>query len=46
MPGNLDVPDPYHGGPLGFEDGFVMIHRTAAAILDRMFPMVSKSPQG
>ncbi len=36
--GNLEVPDPYHGGPDGFELGFKMIHRTAAALLDGMFP--------
>lgn len=37
-PGNLDVPDPYHGGPDGFDLGFRMVHRTAMALLDGIFP--------
>lgn len=36
-PWNLEVPDPYHGGPAGFEDGFAMVHRTTRALLDAMF---------
>lgn len=36
-PWNLEVPDPYHGGPAGFEDGFAMVHRTTCALLDAMF---------
>ena len=41
---NLDVPDPYHGGPSGFEDGFTMVHRTAMALLDGIFPPALVSP--
>ena len=37
-PGNPEVPDPYHGGPDGFDLGFQMVHRTAMALLDGIFP--------
>lgn len=31
-----DVPDPYYGGPQGFEDVFVMVERTCRVIVDRI----------
>jgi protein-tyrosine phosphatase len=31
--GDLDVPDPYYGGPSGFEDAFAMIERSAKGVL-------------
>jgi protein-tyrosine phosphatase len=31
--GDLDVPDPYYGGPRGFEDVHDMVHRSCAALL-------------
>ena len=34
---NLEVPDPYHGGPAGFDENFAMVHRTVGALLDGMF---------
>lgn len=36
-PWNLEVPDPYHGGPAGFDDSFAMVRRTVQAMLDEMF---------
>lgn len=38
--GNLDVPDPYHGGPEGFDLGYRMVHRTAMSLLDGIFPSI------
>ena len=32
--GVLDVPDPYYGGPKGFDQVFEMIERTCAALVD------------
>jgi len=32
--GNLDVPDPWYGGPDGFERVYQMIERSAKALLD------------
>jgi protein-tyrosine phosphatase len=32
-PGNHQVPDPYYGGPDGFDDVFTMVHRSCAALL-------------
>jgi protein-tyrosine phosphatase len=31
-----DVPDPYYGGPEGFEDVFAMVERTTATIADHI----------
>jgi protein-tyrosine phosphatase len=31
-----DVPDPYYGGPGGFEEVYQMVHRSARALLDRL----------
>lgn len=31
-----DVPDPYYGGPDGFEDVYTMVERTCRAIVDEM----------
>ncbi len=33
-PGDGDVPDPYYGGPRGFDTVFDMIRRSAEALLD------------
>jgi len=35
-PGTLDVPDPYYGGPDGFEHTYDLIARGAAAFLDHL----------
>jgi protein-tyrosine phosphatase len=35
-PGNRDVPDPYYGGPDGFEKVYAMVHRSSTALLDRL----------
>jgi protein-tyrosine phosphatase len=35
-PGNRDVPDPYYGGPDGFENVYAMVHRSAAALLEQL----------
>ena len=32
-PGDHQVPDPYYGGPDGFDDVFAMVHRSCAALL-------------
>ena len=34
--GDLNVPDPYFGGPSGFEDVHEMVERSTAALLDRI----------
>jgi protein-tyrosine phosphatase len=33
-PGDLDVPDPYYGGPDGFEDAYQMIERSSRRLLE------------
>jgi protein-tyrosine phosphatase len=35
-PGDGDVPDPYYGGPRGFEDVHDIVERAAAAFLDHL----------
>lgn len=37
---DLDVPDPYYGGPDGFEDAFQMIERSSRRLLDSLTPKV------
>jgi protein-tyrosine phosphatase len=34
--GDLDVPDPYYGGPGGFDLVFEMVHRSCAALLEEL----------
>ena len=34
--GDLNVPDPYYGGPRGFEDVHDIVHRSCAALLDHI----------
>ncbi len=34
--GSGDVPDPYYGGPEGFEDVYRIVERTARALLDEI----------
>ncbi len=33
-PDDGEVPDPYYGGPDGFDDVFAMVHRSCSALLD------------
>lgn len=35
--GDLDVPDPYYGGPEGFDEVFRMVDRAAGGLLDHLF---------
>jgi len=35
-PGDGDVPDPYYGGPDGFDQVYAMVHRAAEALLERL----------
>jgi protein-tyrosine phosphatase len=35
-PGDLDVPDPYYGGPRGFEEVHDIVERSCAALLDHI----------
>lgn len=35
---HADVPDPYYGGPEGFEAVFQIVHRTAIALLNTLAP--------
>lgn len=35
-PGDLDVPDPYYGGPGGFDLVFEMVHRSCGALLEEL----------
>jgi protein-tyrosine phosphatase len=37
-PGDGEVPDPYYGGPRGFDDVFAMIRRSAEELLDHLAP--------
>jgi protein-tyrosine phosphatase len=34
-PGDYQVPDPYYGGPQGFDEVYEMVERTAKALLER-----------
>jgi protein-tyrosine phosphatase len=34
--GDLDVPDPYYGGPNGFEEVLDLVHAACAALLERL----------
>ena len=36
-----DVPDPYYGGPSGFDAVYAMVHRSAKALLERL---IAESP--
>lgn len=36
VPGDYQVPDPYYGGPSGFETVYGIVERTSANILDRL----------
>jgi protein-tyrosine phosphatase len=36
LEGGGDVPDPYYGGPDGFEEVLTMVERTASAIVDAL----------
>lgn len=35
-PGDGDVPDPYYGGPRGFDEVYEMVKRSAEALLDEL----------
>ena len=35
-PGDRQVPDPYYGGPEGFDHVFTMVHRSCSALLDHL----------
>lgn len=35
-PGDGEVPDPYYGGPGGFDEVFAMVDRSCAALLDHL----------
>ncbi len=35
-PGDQQVPDPYYGGPRGFDQVFEMVDRTSRVLLDRL----------
>ena len=39
--GNLDVPDPYYGGPDGFDLMFDMVDRTCAAFVEHLISELS-----
>ena len=34
--GELDVPDPYHGGARGFDDVFDLVHAACSALLEQL----------
>ncbi|NNF58712.1 MAG: low molecular weight phosphotyrosine protein phosphatase [Rhodothermaceae bacterium] len=36
-PGDYQVPDPYYGGPSGFDHVYAIVDRTAQAILERLY---------
>ncbi|WP_405285765.1 hypothetical protein [Gaopeijia maritima] len=35
-PGDGEVPDPYYGGPGGFDDVYAMVDRSCAALLEHL----------
>ena len=35
---DLDVPDPYYGGPEGFEEAYQMIERSSRSLLENLVP--------
>ena len=35
-PGTMEVPDPYYGGPRGFDDVYEMVDRTSKELLDHL----------
>ena len=39
--GDLDVPDPYYGGPDGFDLMFAMVDRTCAAFVEHLVSELS-----
>lgn len=39
--GGLDVPDPYYGGPKGFDQAFEMIERTSVALVRHLHKKVT-----
>ncbi len=39
--GDLDVPDPYYGGPDGFDQMFEMVDRTCAAFVEHLLSELS-----
>ncbi|MEX0845473.1 MAG: low molecular weight protein-tyrosine-phosphatase [Balneolaceae bacterium] len=42
QPGNGEVPDPYYGGPEGFENVFQVLNRSCNALLDLLKPHIKK----
>ena len=45
-PGDRQVPDPYYGGPEGFDDVFTMVRRACSALLDRLEEEQPKKRKG
>ena len=35
-PGNGDVPDPYYGGPQGFDEVYALVHRSLEGLLEQL----------
>lgn len=40
-PGDGDVPDPYYGGPEGFDEAHDIIERSCAALLEDLLTQIS-----
>lgn len=40
QPGNGEVPDPYYGGPEGFENVFQVLNRSCEALLEKLKPNI------
>jgi protein-tyrosine phosphatase len=45
-PGDGDVPDPYYGGPAGFDHVFMLVRRSAEAFLDHLEEERRKASKG
>lgn len=41
-PENMDVPDPYYGGAMGFENVFQMVDRSCEALLQELIPFIKR----
>ena len=45
-PGDRQVPDPYYGGPSGFDDVYRLVRRSLEAFLDRLEEDDGERPEG
>lgn len=44
QPGDYQVPDPYYGGPQGFDEVYRIVHRSGQVLLDRLIEEYELTP--